>query len=161
LSNWVVVSVFMSHGVRPESHGVTRLTKSDDDPQNHDAVCPGRLALTLARLMGGLWCIGVAPEAAWALLVKVALDCMPDLRRRVFVHLVEHYDERYPSKAIAAALGYPTTTTTHALEDMAAHRIVMRHPAKPADEWNISDWALNLHQTPKMFKTIIIMGGYE
>jgi hypothetical protein len=111
-----------------------------------DAEAPGRLALTLARLLAGLRCIGVTPEDAWTLLVKVALDCMPDLRRKVFLHLVEHSDDRFPSRDIATMLGNPTTTTTHTLEDLAAHRIVSRHPAKSADEWNISDWALNLYK---------------
>ena len=114
-----------------------------------DAEAPGRLALTLARLFAGLKIIGVERQPAWALLQKVALDCMTDLRRKVFEHLMQHYDAKLSTPEIAAALGYPTITANRSLEDMAAHGIVIRHTASQgkSHRWNISDWALNLYRT--------------
>jgi hypothetical protein len=113
-----------------------------------DAEAPGRLALTLARLWAGLQCIGVAHDAAWTLLVKVAMDCMPDLRRQVFMYLLGHEGVRPSASDIALRLGYPTTTATRCLEDMAAHGVVIRHVSGrgKSHEWEMSDWAFALYQ---------------
>jgi hypothetical protein len=114
-----------------------------------DAEAPGRLALTLARLFRGLEIIGVSPEDAWALLIKVALDCMPDLRRKVFMHLLEHHDEKLPTSDIATKLGYPTKTALRTLEDLAAHSVAIRDTAKQGEayRWNLSDWAFGRYET--------------
>jgi len=113
-----------------------------------DAEAPGRLALTLARLFSGLKIIDVSHLQAWELLIKVGLDCMPDLRRQVFEHLMKHHELRISTTYISETLGYPTITATRCLEDMAAHGIVIRHSGGrgKSHEWSISDWAFNLHQ---------------
>jgi hypothetical protein len=113
-----------------------------------DGEAPGRLALTLTRLLAGLRTIGVNESEAWALLVKVALDCMPALRRKVFHLLVERYDEKLTTADVAVILSYPPRTAERTLEDLAAHGVICRHQAVKGNayRWNISDWALTRYR---------------
>ena len=60
------------------------------------AEAPGRLAKTLKRLLGGLLAIGVERARAWSIVHRVALDCIPAIRRRAL--------------EAVARLGTPTTT---------------------------------------------------
>jgi Bifunctional DNA primase/polymerase, N-terminal/DeoR-like helix-turn-helix domain len=111
-----------------------------------DAEAPARLALSLARLYGGMITIGVDEQAAKALLLKVGLDCMPALRRKIFALLVND-GEKFDTQEVADALGYPTQTARRALEDLAAHGIIIRHSGESkSHRWNISDMAYDLYQ---------------
>jgi predicted transcriptional regulator len=94
--------------------------------------------------LAGLETIGLQQRPAWDLLTKVALDCMPDLRRKVLEYLIVT-DDKVKTEEIATRLGYPTQTTRRTLEDLAAHQIVIRHKGQ-ADMWNLSDWAWNRYK---------------
>ena len=113
---------------------------------DHEA--PGRLTLTLMRLLAGLKIIGVNHDHAWELLMKVGLDCMPKMRRNVFMYLMDNEELHLEGKEIADKLGYPTTTVSHTLEDMAAHHIIVRHAGSRghSHSWKISDWAYKLYK---------------
>jgi len=112
-----------------------------------DPEAPGRLALALARLLGGLKVVGVRPQEAWAIVQKTALDCMPAPRRAVFDFLVLE-SGRPDTTEVATALRYPTTTARRALEDLTAHEVVERTPGGEgkADLWNLSPWAVELYE---------------
>lgn len=106
---------------------------------------PARIAITLARLMHGMALLGVAVEEQWRLIVKVALDCIPDLRRRILIHLLPLVAASTTS-SVALAVQYPTVTTRRALEDLAAHGVISRFGRGQGrtDEWEISSLSSNL-----------------
>ena len=110
-----------------------------------DPEAPARLALSLLRLYAGMLAIGVTPEDARPLILKVALDCMPALRRAVFTKLV-HDEKAWETADLATKLGYPTQTARRTLEDLTAHGIVVRQKTGKADQWNLSDLAYDLYR---------------
>jgi hypothetical protein len=103
---------------------------------------PSRLARILVQLFTGMVALGVSRDQAWDTLVKVALDCMPALRRAVLQQLFQA-EGMQTTKTVATQLGYPTPTTRRCLEDLAAHHVVERHPngGSNGDDWALSDWA--------------------
>jgi hypothetical protein len=111
-----------------------------------DAEAPSRLTLTLARLYAGLKIIGVSKIDAALLIIKMGFDCLPALRWHVLKHLLD-IGEPAETPALAMALGYPTVTARRALEDLAAHGVVLRHSQKKANLWSVSEWAKTLHKS--------------
>lgn len=110
-----------------------------------DTEAPARLALTLRRLYAGMLAIGLDRETAWPLVAKTGLDCIPKIRRAVLDVLVAA--GWLATKMVAARIEHPTTTTRHALEDLSAHGVVVRQPAKKgvgdgkSDMWRLADVA--------------------
>jgi hypothetical protein len=112
-----------------------------------DPEMPGRLARTLRLLFHGLENIGVPTEECWKLVTKVALDCIPSLRRQVLTCLFGHsVGLTLDTSAIAEAVGYPTVTTRRALEDLTGHRLVQRFEGGQgmADAWITSSLSKEL-----------------
>lgn len=112
-----------------------------------DAEAPTRLAVVLDRLLAGLSAVGVDRELAWSVIEKAALDCIPALRRQV-LGVLHGADEVMKTSAVAALTDYPRPTTHRALEDLTAHRLVVRFPAKKkgdSDKWELTDWARGHH----------------
>lgn len=104
-----------------------------------DPEAPARFAIMLAALLEGLRVIGLDDEHAWQLITKTAFDSMPAQRRRVLELLAE--TETVTTKEAALALGLPTTTARRTLEDLAAHRVVIREEGDGnADIWRFSAW---------------------
>ena len=103
---------------------------------------PSRLARILVQLFTGMMALGISRDQAWETLVKVALDCMPALRRAVIQQLLPA-EGMVETTTVATQLGYPTPTTRRCLEDLAAHHVVERRSngQGKADEWALSDWA--------------------
>ena len=88
-----------------------------------DPEAPARMALALNQLFAGMICIGVERPMAWSIVSKIALDCMPALRRS----LLDALDRKSLSTFdAAAAVGYPVVTARRALEDLEAHHVVKR-----------------------------------
>jgi hypothetical protein len=104
-----------------------------------DAEVPTRLALQLERLYAGMIAIGVAPATASETLRKVALDCLPQIRRRT-LELLASVQEPLGTEKVAERLGYPTSTTRRSLEDLAAHAVVSRNArgGGKSDTWAMS-----------------------
>jgi hypothetical protein len=100
---------------------------------------PTRLAVTLQRLLDGLVTLGVSRERGWSVVRRVALDSMPAIRRSVLT-LVLRLGEPNTTE-VAADVGYPTSTTRRALEDLAAYRVLQRLPdgKGKSDRWRIAD----------------------
>jgi DNA-binding MarR family transcriptional regulator len=109
-----------------------------------DPEAPTRLIVVLERLLDGLDVIGVPRPDAWRVVSKVALDSIPAIRRTVLEYLYPA-DGHVTTTEVAAALGYPTSTTRRALEDLAAHSLVKR--TKPgggegtADLYKLTEWS--------------------
>ena len=102
---------------------------------------PARLALTFERLLAGLDTLNADRELAWRIVRRVALDCIPALRRQLLEHLNEHAPPQ-ATKAIAETLDLPTNTVRRALEDLAAYGVVKRYGQGQgkSDVWAASDW---------------------
>jgi hypothetical protein len=113
-----------------------------------EAEAPSRLSRTLLRLLSGMTATGVSRETAWDVLMKVALDCMPTVRREVFDVVLET-TAGIATKEIAIRLGYPTTTTRRSLEDLTAHDVVIRQSGGKGrpDYWAVSVWARRQYET--------------
>jgi hypothetical protein len=106
---------------------------------------PARLVLSLARLFHGMRMLGAPETECWRLLIAVGLDCIPDVRRRVF-DLLRPLDKASTTTDVSLGIDYPTTTTRRALEDLAAHGVVTRYATGPgrADGWEISKFSNRL-----------------
>lgn len=119
-----------------ERDGYSREVELIPEPE-----APGRLALVLSRLLMGMRSVGVPDHDCWLAIVKVALDSMPAIRRTVLEYLLAG-EQPTPLSAVASAAGYPRNTTARALEDLAAHGVVVRsvQGAGKADLWSVSQW---------------------
>jgi hypothetical protein len=104
-----------------------------------ESEAPTRLAKVLESLLAGLDSLGIERSLAWRVTAKAALDCVPKLRRRVIALLAEQSE--VGTKAAAVALGYPTSTTRRALEDLTAHWVVQRVGGSNEDGWRLSEKA--------------------
>lgn len=140
-----------------ERDGRTREVELILDPE-----APARLAQSLRRLFGGMVAIGLPPAEAWPYVTKVGLDCMPKLRRGVFDRLLPPDDGDagsdalwHTTRALATAVGYPTSTARRALEDLAAHGVVERKDeATGGSLWRLGDqartWYAGASAVPEM-----------
>jgi hypothetical protein len=118
-----------------------------------DPEAPARLAQQLAALFQGLLAIGASRSDSWRLLRKVALDCLPKLRR-LTVELLVTTDNWMTTAQVAGRLNVPTNTVRRTLEDLAAHGVVDRDAARAKsetdegdrrnDRWQLSTRARNL-----------------
>ncbi len=103
---------------------------------------PARLARQLAALFRGMLAIGAEESEAWRVLTKVALDCVPTVRRAVF-EVLRTSDRTIETAEIAARIRYPNATTRRALEDLEAHRVLEKTSLGTGNSclWNLSSWA--------------------
>jgi hypothetical protein len=115
---------------------------------------PARLVLALARLLHGMRAIGTTPEESWRLITRVALDCLPEIRRRVFQYF--YPDKRDSTTSVALAIDYPTTTARRACEDLAAHGILTRYSQGQgrSDQWELSQFCKDLVAAPGTFPEV-------
>lgn len=103
---------------------------------------PARLAVTLERLLAGLDSLGCERGLALRVLRRVALDCLPPLRRQLLEQLGAS-DQPISTTDLALATDVPTNTARRTLEDMTAYRLIRRHAQGQgkADLWQVVDWA--------------------
>lgn len=105
---------------------------------------PARIAQALRRLLAGLDAIGLEREEGWRVVGRVAIDCLPQLRRDILAYL---HARAAPAgtNEVAADLDYPASTIRRGLEDLRAHRVLTRQGfgrETPASWW-LSPWALD------------------
>lgn len=86
---------------------------------------PGRVALALKRLYGGLEAIGADEATRWRVLTRVARDCVPTVRFALLTHLVG-LDAPGRTDAIAEATGMVKRTAERHLEDLALIELAVR-----------------------------------
>lgn len=116
---------------------------------------PFRVAKALYRLLTGMVAIGVPMPDAWRAVARVGLDSIPILRRQLLEALTttragpatgDLLGGELPGLAtadLALALGHPTQTVRRALEDLAAHKVILRRTQGKgrSDLWLITPWA--------------------
>lgn len=120
-----------------ERDGYTREVELIPEPE-----APTRLVVVLRRLIQGLDAIGLHRDQSWRVITKIGLDSVPALRLSCLQHLHEHGPAQTPT--LAATLDYPTQTTRRALEDLAAHGLIIRTirgEGQRADTWAVSPFA--------------------
>jgi hypothetical protein len=105
-----------------------------------DAEAPTRLAKTLGQLWRACGLLGLNRKDAWSVVRRVGVDSIPKLRGAILDHLHQKRPEAVETSRIAEAVGHPTTTTRRALEDLAAHGVVIRRVsgAGKSDLWELS-----------------------
>jgi hypothetical protein len=99
-----------------------------------------RLARQLASLYRGLLTIGNTEQEAWDKVRRIALDSMPELRRRAIFSL-KACDTPERTSVIAQACNCPTTTTRRALEDLAYLGLIQRHGTEyqASETWELAE----------------------
>jgi hypothetical protein len=110
---------------------------------------PARFGLSLERLLAGLDALGVERETALKVVILVALDSTPPLRRNIYRYLCEPLNPLDPSppgatvlvtrttKDVAGAMGLPSITVRRGLEELTSYGLAHSYPAKQgaATEW--------------------------
>jgi hypothetical protein len=92
----------------------------------------GRIGLALERLLAGLDTLGVSRRIALGVVMRVALDSTPPVRRRIYEYLRKPFPGAGPSAPlpkwettnVGNKLGLPTTTARRSLEDLASYGLV-------------------------------------
>jgi hypothetical protein len=103
---------------------------------------PARIAQALRRLLAGLDAIGLERAEGWNVIGKVAMDCLPQIRRDIMAFL-QLQPAPVATSDVAVALDYPTTTVRRGLEDLVAHKVLTRtgHGSGQRSAWWLSEWA--------------------
>lgn len=108
----------------------------------HDPEGPYRFGKALFAVWRACGLLGLGKDDAWDIVFRIARDSMPKLRWLVLEALAK--GERGTGQ-VSRAVWHPTKTTRRALEDLTAHRIVRRTPARQArtrdDQWRLSEQA--------------------
>jgi Bifunctional DNA primase/polymerase, N-terminal/FaeA-like protein len=106
----------------------------------YNAEGTARIGLALERLLAGLDTLGVERERAMQVVLAVAMDSVPPLRRAAYDYVCDHHDVETADVAIALRL--PTNTARRILEDLAAHGLIARQSQGKGnpDLWNRADW---------------------
>jgi hypothetical protein len=99
-----------------------------------------RIGLALERLLAGLDTLGVERGRAMKVVLAVALDSCPPLRRAAYQTVDQRQTVDTP--AVATALGLPTNTARRVLEDLVAYSLITRKSqgAGKADLWSRAPW---------------------
>lgn len=92
----------------------------------------GRIGLALERLLAGLDTLGVSRRIALGVVMRVAIDSTPPVRRRIYEYLRKPFPGAGPSDPlpkwtttkVGNKLGLPTTTARRSLEDLASYGLV-------------------------------------
>jgi hypothetical protein len=113
-----------------------------------------RLAAVFGNLYCGMETIGLEEGERWRVVRRVALDCMPQVRRRVMetlIRLDRKHGERGVSIARPPALSMEdmqagmkcsVTNTRRIVEDLTLHGVLVRDKAR--NVWGVSDMAWEL-----------------
>lgn len=105
-----------------------------------DPEAPTRLTKMLAQIWRACGLLGLSEAEAWAVVLRVGLDSIPKLRRAVLDILAKAVTPLTTS-TVAETVEHPVQTTRRALEDLTAHRAIIRIPSSPgkADHWELAD----------------------
>lgn len=109
---------------------------------------PGRLALALRRMYGGLEAVGVEPERAWRMLARLASDSVPSVRAKLLGH-VARLAEPTKTDTIAESVDMVKRTAERNLEDLSLLGMVERSRAGSAENaavlWRPTRWLVEHH----------------
>lgn len=98
---------------------------------------PGRLVTAYARMLGALGAVGCDPATAWAVLAKVALDCIPATRAR-FARELLGTPAATRTSDLAATVGMTAGNAREHLEDLTLLGLADR--TKTSDAANAPDY---------------------
>jgi hypothetical protein len=110
---------------------------------------PGRVGLALERLLAGLDTLGVERKVALDVVISVALDSTPPLRRNIYRYLCQPLNPmkapppgaaalpRRTTKEVAEAMKLPSITVRRGLEELTSYGLTNCYPTKQgaATEW--------------------------
>lgn len=115
---------------------------------------PARLVGQMRRLYGGLEAIGTDEETARAILVRVAVDCIPNVRAKVISVLIAEGGELKTGQ-VAQSAGVATNTARKYLEELVLLGLATQRregdAEKTANWWDASDW-LKAHYPPLLVR---------
>jgi hypothetical protein len=119
---------------------VARDFRSRDIEAIYGAEGTARIGLALERLLAGLDTLGVKRDTALKVVLSVALDSVPPLRRRAYECVDKYHDVE--TTDVAVALGLPTVTTRRILEELCAYQLIERQSQGQgkADRWIRARW---------------------
>jgi hypothetical protein len=100
---------------------------------------PARMAQALERTLTAIAAIGAPRGQAWRVVTKLAVDCIPAIRRTMLDTLAL-LDEPVSTSDLAEDVGYPTSTARRALEDLTVYGLATRIKVggNKADLWQIT-----------------------
>jgi hypothetical protein len=102
---------------------------------------PARFGLSLERLLAGLDALGVERRIAFDVVISVALDSTPPLRRRIYEFLCQPLNPinappvnaatltTRTTKEVAEFMGLPSVTVRRGLEELTSYGLAIHHPA--------------------------------
>ena len=110
---------------------------------------PARVGLSLERLLAGLDALGVERKIALEVVISVALDSTPPLRRNIYRFLCQPLNPLDPpppgaaalamrtTKEVAEAMGLPSVTVRRGLEELTSYGLAHSYPTKQgaATQW--------------------------
>jgi hypothetical protein len=119
---------------------VARDFRSRDIEAIYGAEGTARIGLALERLLAGLDTLGMDREHALKVVLSVALDSVPPLRRRAYECVDKYCDVE--TTDVAIELGLPTVTTRRILEELTAYHLIERQSLGQgkADHWVRARW---------------------
>ena len=99
----------------------------------------GRIGLALERLLAGLDTLGLRRRIALGVVMRVALDSTPPVRRRIYQYLCKPFPGASPGAPlpkrsttdVGNKLGLPTPTVRRSLEDLASYGLVREEGQGP------------------------------
>jgi hypothetical protein len=103
---------------------------------------PARFGLSLERLLAGLDALGVERKTAFDVVISVAVDSTPPLRRNIYRFLCRPLNPLNPppptaatlatwkTNEIASAMGLPTSTVRRGLEELTSYGLASHYPGK-------------------------------
>lgn len=103
---------------------------------------PARFGLSLERLLAGLDALGVEREIALKVVISVALDSTPPLRRSIYRFLCQPLNPLDPpspgaaapaprtTTEVAEAVGLPSNTVRRGLEELTSYGLAHSYPTK-------------------------------
>jgi hypothetical protein len=99
-----------------------------------------RIGLALERLLAGLDTLGVDRNTAMDVVLTVALDSVPPLRRRAYECVAKY--RNVETADVAIELNLPTNTARRILEDLAAYGLITRYSQGQgkAHLWDRANW---------------------
>lgn len=123
---------------------------------------PARLVLGLRHLYGGLEAIGADETTRWAVVARVARDCVPAIRNKLISDLVGRTAAARTSE-VAAAVGMVTKTAHQHLEDLVllglADRTKTSAADNAADYWSASAWLRKFWPDPESEREMYVRTG--
>jgi hypothetical protein len=104
-----------------------------------DAEAPTRIVKMLTQLWRASGLLGLPRADAWELVRRVGMDSIPKLPRSILDYLTA-CPTMSSTADIAGQVGHPRRTTQRALEDLVAHRVVVRLSGGKGstDHWMLS-----------------------